>query len=184
MADKKAILVDAAGMKLAGSGDALDKLNKKAAVLVNANAAGLVDKAVALGGVKTATADAVAAVEKGAFVVLSGKEDAVAAALEAANRRTVVVVAADDGVAFYGMAVNGKVGKVERSVNADDIALTIATIADLPIAEDCTAGIIYQVMKDPNLKLNEIIKLQQAIARMESVLERNNREPWDKHDCA
>lgn len=107
-----------------------------------------------------------------------------AAALEAANRRTVVVVAADDGVAFYGMAINSKAGKVARKVNADDIILTIATIVDLPITEDCTAGVVYQVLKDANLKLNEIIKLQEALARMESVIERNNREPWDKHDCA
>ena len=71
-----------------------------------------------------------------------------------------------------------------RSVYAGDVALTIATIADMPIGEDCEAGVIYQVLKDPNLKLNELIKLQEALARMESVIERNNREPWDKHDCA
>ncbi len=46
------------------------------------------------------------------------------------------------------------------------------------------AGVIYQVLKDPNLKFNELIKLQEALARMGSVIERNNREPWDKHDCA
>lgn len=184
MADKKAILVDAAGMNLAGSGEALDKLNKKAAILPNAETAGLADKAAALGGVKTDAAGLAGTLENAAFAVLSGKEEAVAAALEAANRRTVVIVAADDGVAFYGMGVNGKAGKVERKVGADDVALTIATLADLPIAEDCTAAIIYQVMKDPNMKLNEIVKLQEALARMESVIERNNREPWDKHDCA
>ncbi len=116
--------------------------------------------------------------------VVVADAEAVDAALEAANRRTVVVVAADDGVAFYGMGINGKAGSIPRKVNADDIALTIATLVDLPIGEDCTAGIIYQVLKDPNLKLNEIIKLQEALARMESVIERNNREPWDKHDCA
>ena len=43
MADKKAILVDASGMSLVGTGDALDKLNKKAAVLTNANRGGLMD---------------------------------------------------------------------------------------------------------------------------------------------
>ena len=42
MADKKAILVDASGMSLVGTGDALDKLNKKAAVLTNADRGGLV----------------------------------------------------------------------------------------------------------------------------------------------
>ncbi|MBD5641311.1 MAG: hypothetical protein HDQ91_02685 [Desulfovibrio sp.] len=54
----------------------------------------------------------------------------------------------------------------------------------MPIGPDCEAAVLYQVLKDPNLKLNEIIKLQEALARMESVIERNNREPWDKHDCA
>ncbi|MBO5491669.1 MAG: hypothetical protein J5960_09665 [Desulfovibrio sp.] len=184
MADKKAILVVASGMELADGGSALDKLNKKAAVLVNADASGLADKAVALGGVQTDAVGLAATLEKNVLAVTAGMAEVVGAALEAANRRTVVVVAADDGVAFYGMGINGKAGNIARKVNADDIVLTIATLADLPIGEDCTAGIIYQVLKDPNLKLNEMIKLQEALARMESVIERNNREPWDKHDCA
>lgn len=181
MADKKGIVVIASGMALADAGE---KLNKKAAVLTAADAAGLADKVAALGATKTAAADIAAALEKDSFLLVEGDAEAVAAALEAANRRTLVVVCAADGVAFYGLAVNSKIGQVARPVTADDIALTIATIVDKPIAEDCTAAVIYQVLKDPNLKLNEIIKLQEALARMESVIERNNREPWDKHDCA
>ena len=107
-----------------------------------------------------------------------------AAALEAADRRTLVVVAAADGVAFYGLAVDSKAGAVARAVNAQDIAVTIATIADLPVSAQCTGGIIYQAMKNPNLKLDEIRKLKEALVRMESVIQRDNREPWDKHDCA
>ena len=94
------------------------------------------------------------------------REDALAAALDAANRRTVLVVAADDGVAFMAFGINGRAGKVARKVDAGDVALTIATIADMPIGEDCEAGVIYQVLKDPNLQLNELIKLQEALARM------------------
>ena len=93
-------------------------------------------------------------------------------------------MAASNGVAFYGLAINGKAGVVERAVTAADVALTIATIADLAIDGSCTAAVIYQVMKNPNLKLDEIKKLKEAIARMESVINRDNREPWDKHDCA
>jgi len=184
MADKKAIFIDATGLSLSGSGESLDKLNKKAAVLTSAEVSGLTDKVVSLGGVQTDAAALATTMESATLAVLSGKEDALAAALEAANRRTVVIVSTADGVAFYGMGINSKAGKVARAVTADDIALTIATLVDLPITEDCTAAIIYQVLKDPNLKLNEIIKLQEALARMESVIERNNREPWDKHDCA
>ena len=184
MADKKAILVIGKDLNLASGGEALDKLNKKAALLVKADAANLAAQAEALGAVRTDPQGLAAALEKAPFALCEGGADVVAAALEAANRRTLVVVAANDGVAFYGLAINAKAGHVERVVNAADIALTIATIVDLPIAADCTAGIIYQVLKDPNLKLNEMIKLQEALARMESVIERNNREPWDKHDCA
>lgn len=184
MADKKAILVKGAGLKLGNKSEALDKLNKKAAVMPNADAAGVVDKAAALGGVKTSPADLVQTLEKASLAIVEGGEDALAAALEAANRRTLVVVAADDGVAFYGLGINGKAGKVDRKVDSGDIVLTIATLADMPIAENCESALIYQVLKDPNVKLNELIKLQEALARMESVIERNNREPWDKHDCA
>ena len=51
MAEKKALLVLADALDLNGSGEALDKLKKKAAVLSHADAAGLKDLAVALGGV-------------------------------------------------------------------------------------------------------------------------------------
>ena len=49
MAEKKALLVLADALDLNGSGGALDKLKKKAAVLSHADAAGLKDLAVALG---------------------------------------------------------------------------------------------------------------------------------------
>ena len=47
MAEKKALLVLADALDLNGSGGALDKLKKKAAVLSHADAAGLKDRAVA-----------------------------------------------------------------------------------------------------------------------------------------
>ena len=186
MAEKKAILVIDSALDLNAEGEALSALKKKAAVLPNADRAGLADLAAKLGVVKTDAAGLAAALEtkeETAFVLVEG-EGALAAALEAADRRTVIVVAASNGVAFYGLAINGKAGVVERAVTAADVVLTIATIADLAIDGSCTAAVIYQVMKNPNLKLDEIKKLKEAIARMESVINRDNREPWDKHDCA
>ncbi len=182
MAEKKAILVFAADLDLASAGDLL----KKAAVLPNANCEGLAEAAEKLGAVKTDAAGIAAVLETPGdtvFAVLEGKE-ALAAAVEAADRRTLIAVATGKGAAFQGLAINGKAGSVDRAVNAQDIAVTIATIADLPICGCCTGGIIYQVMKNPNLKLDEIKKLKEAIVRMESVIQRDNREPWDKHDCA
>lgn len=176
MAEKKAILI------LNASAAAL----KKAAILPNANCAGIAQEAEALGAVKADAQGIAQALEASAetvFVVAEGN-DALNAALEAADRRTLIAVTGDFGAAFQGFAINGKAGSVERAVNAQDIAVTIATIADLPVSPSCTGAIIYQVMKNPNLKLDEIKKLKEAIARMESVIQRDNREPWDKHDCA
>ena len=104
--------------------------------------------------------------------------------LENVDRRTLVVVVSDKGVAFWGHGVNNKAGAVNRAVNAQDIYVTIANITDLPITAECTGAVLYQMMKDPNLKISEINKLKEAISRMESVIARDNREPWDKHDCA
>ena len=42
----------------------------------------------------------------------------------------------------------------------------------------------YYALKDPNMKLKEIAKLKEALGRMEAALQRDTREPWDKHDCA
>jgi hypothetical protein len=176
MADKKAVLV------LNAAADSM----KKAALLPNANAEGLAELAEKLGAVKADAEGLAAALEAAGetvFVVAEG-EAALAAALEAADRRTLIVAVNENGAAFQGLAINGKAGSVDRAVNAQDIAVTIATIADLPICGCCTGAIIYQVLKNPNLKLDQIKKLKEAIVRMESVINRDNREPWDKHDCA
>ena len=186
MAEKKAILVLADSLDLNASGDTLDALRKKAALLPHADCAGLAAVAEKLGAVKTDASGIQAALDgaKEDSVLVMVEGDALAAALEAADRRTLVIVATGKGAAFYGLAINAKAGTVERAVNAQDIAVTIATIADLPVDENCTGAIIYQVMKNPNLKLDDIRKLKEALVRMESVIRRDNREPWDKHDCA
>ncbi|MFR9040353.1 MAG: hypothetical protein ACLVIW_11535, partial [Bilophila wadsworthia] len=104
MAEKKALLVLADALDLNGSGEALDKLKKKAAVLSHADAAGLKDLAVALGGVCADASGIEAAFEADAALVIVEGADALAPALEAADRRTLVVVASASGTAFYGLA--------------------------------------------------------------------------------
>lgn len=185
MAEKKAVVLLAPGLSLAAGGEALDKLKKKAVLLPNAQIAGLDAALAALGGKNVAAGDLEAACAgEDALLVLPGDEAVLAAALEAADRRTLLVVATDKGVALHGLGMDAKAGAVERAVNAQDIAVTIATVVDLPVDNTCTGGIIYQAMKNPNLKLDEIKKLKEALIRMESVIQRDNREPWEKHDCA
>lgn len=185
MAEKKAIILEAAALDFAASSEALTKLNKKAAMLTNADAAGLMDLLKGMGGVCVDAAGLEAAAEgDNGLILISGGDAELAAVLEAADRRTLVVVLGAKGVALYGLAINNKAGSIDRAVNAQDLMVTIATIADLEIDATCTGAIIYQAMKNPNLKLDEIKKLKEALIRMESVIQRDNREPWDKHDCA
>lgn len=179
MAEKKAIIIFSNAVAF----DADSKFGKKAATFANADTAGL-ETLVAGYGKSAATCDeAVKALEAGESCVFThdGNIDAV---LDSVDRRTLVVVVSDKGVAFWGHGVNSKAGAVARSVNAQDIYVTVAYITDLPVTAECTGGVLYQMLKDPNLKIAEINKLKEAIARMESVIARDNREPWDKHDCA
>lgn len=185
MAEKKALVLVAPALSLNGGGEVLDKLKKKAVLLPNAKAEGLDALLKGMGGVAVATGGLEAAcATEDALLLLSGGEAELAAALEAADRRTLLVVVTGGGVALHGLGMDSKAGSVDRAVNAQDVAVTIATVVDLPVDNTCTGGIIYQAMKNPNLKLDEIKKLKEALIRMESVIQRDNREPWEKHDCA
>lgn len=179
MAEKKALIL------LADTVDftAQEKFAKKAVVLANAQTESLEALALSMGAKSVDMADTAASFEADAACLVVKSND-IEAALEVADRRTLIIVATSNTVAFYGYAVNPKLGSVDRPVTAQDIAVTIATIADLEIDATFTGAIIYQIMKNPNLKLEEIKKLKEAIVRMESVIERDNREPWEKHDCA
>lgn len=179
MADKKVIVIFSNGVSLAED----SKFGKKAAIFSNSNVDGL-EAILDTVGKKIDSIDAVMAeIEAGAACVYTTDCD-MDKLLEAIDRRTIIVAITDSATVFYGFGVNAKIGKIDRSINAQDIYATIAYVTDLPVSTDCTGGIIYQMLKDPNLKVAEIAKLKEALARMESVIARENREPWDKHDCA
>ena len=193
MAEKKALIIAAKNADIAGGGAGLDKLLKKAAVFKNFISGDVAGSAVADETVtRLQPADVEAAVEKGVALGIIDLGDADSAALDAAlatvldgvDRKTVIAVAAKNALALYGAGVNGKAGELERAATAADILPTLAYIADFPITGDCTGAILYQALKSPNLKLEEIGKLKEALVRMEGALARDNREPWDKHDCA
>ncbi len=192
MAEKKALIVLAPAADLAG-GDSIEKLLKKAALFSSYAAGDVIDAAVAAETVTALQpADAAAAVENGVAlgVIDLGAADSAAldAALEvildAADRKTVVAVAAKNGLALHGAGINAKAGSVARAASAKDIVPTLAYITDFPITTDCCGAILYQALKSPNMKLDETTKLKEALIRMEGALARDNREPWDKHDCA
>ncbi len=190
MAEKKAIIVLAPAAELSGSGEGLGKLLKKGAVLKNYTAGNALEASE--GAVSVAPAGVAAEVEKGTALMVvdlgaagaTELDAALAAVLEGTDRRTTVAVATKSAAVFYGMGVDGKAGEVARAANARDIVPTLAYIADFPISAECTGAILYQVLKTPNMKMDEVAKLKEALVRMEGALARDNREPWDKHDCA
>jgi hypothetical protein len=84
---------------------------------------------------------------------------------------------------FNGPGIK-KGGRLQRTCGLTDIVPTICYALDLPVPETAEGAVLYQVFKDPNFKLKDIQKLRDGLARMEAALARQEREPWDKHDCA
>jgi predicted AlkP superfamily phosphohydrolase/phosphomutase len=74
--------------------------------------------------------------------------------------------------------------RLERTCNLIDIVPTICYLMDLPVPEQAEGAVLYQAFKDPDFKLKEIAKLKAGLVRMETALQRGERQPWDKHECA
>lgn len=193
MAEKKALVIIAAGADISGGGEGIGKLTKKGALFTSYAAGAIFDGAVAEGDItKVDPAAAAAAIEQGTALMCCDLGNADAAALDAAlatifeavDRKTVIAVAAKGALVLYGAGINGKAGSVARPATAKDVLPTLAYIADFPLTDACTGAILYQALKSPNLKMEELGKLKEALIRMEGALARDNREPWEKHDCA
>jgi predicted AlkP superfamily phosphohydrolase/phosphomutase len=74
--------------------------------------------------------------------------------------------------------------RLERNCNLIDVVPTICYLLDLPLPAQAEGAVLYQVLKDPDFKAKEINKLKDGLARMETALQRGERQPWDKHECA
>ena len=191
MAEKKAVLI-VAGKAAVNSGSNIDTLAKKG-VFVPYAAGDAVSAAAKVEGVAKVAASTVAAeLEKGTGLVLvdlgAGDDAALDAALgpilEAADRRTLVVVAGSAKLVFYGQGI-AKGAEIKKTAVAADVLPTICFVADVFLPAGIEDGaVLYAALKDPNARLKEIGKLQESIRSMQSAMERDSREPWDKHDCA
>ena len=193
MADKKTIVVLAPSAEISGTAGSVGKLLKKGALVTNYTPGTVIDAAVSDADVSRMDAAGVAeGVEKGLPLMVvdlggadaAGLEAALEAIMDAADRRTTIAVAGKSALAFYGNGVNNKVGTVDRPASAGDVLPTLASVGEFSLTDQCTGAVLYQVLKSANTKLDEIAKLKEALQRMEGALARDNREPWDKHDCA
>jgi hypothetical protein len=114
----------------------------------------------------------------------SAMEAAMAKVMDAVDRKTVLALVGRNGLALYGQGIDPKVGEIARQVNAADVLPTLAAIGEFKLSSEAVGAVVYPALKSPNTKLEEIEKLKEALKRMEGALARDNREPWDKHDCA
>ncbi len=188
MADKKVILIISQDAKLAG-GDAVTKFTKKAAKAENYKGGDLLAFAKSVtGGVACGPAKIKESFEKdSAFVFVEADtdmEDCMAEVMAVVDRRTMVVWAGKTTVWFGGLGTK-KGGNTAREISAVDIIPTISYVADIPLTGDEEGAVIYQVLKDPNLKAKEINRLKDSVSRMEAAMERaEGHDPWTKHDCS
>jgi hypothetical protein len=86
-------------------------------------------------------------------------------------------------LSFTGPGVK-KGYRLERTCNIIDLVPTVCYLLDLPLPPKAEGAVLYQVLKDPDFKSKEIEKLKSGLARMETALQRGERQPWDKHECA
>lgn len=86
-------------------------------------------------------------------------------------------------LSFTGPGIK-KGARLERNCSLVDIVPTICYLMDLELPANVEGGILYQAFKDPDFKSKELNKLKDGLSRMETALQRGERQPWDKHECA
>lgn len=84
---------------------------------------------------------------------------------------------------FYGLGIERNV-VLDKALPAACIAPTLAWIGDLPLPAQVEAAPAYAVLKGLNFKAKEIAKMKDTNDALMLKIERDNRKPWDKHDCA
>jgi uncharacterized Ntn-hydrolase superfamily protein len=55
---------------------------------------------------------------------------------------------------------------------------------DLPLPSTVEGAVLYQAFTNLNFKSDEIARLKAGLARLETALQRTQRQPWDKKDDA
>ncbi len=64
-----------------------------------------------------------------------------------------------------------------------DLIPTICYSTGLPIPDGTDGAVLYSAFEDPNAPFNQIARLEKALDKMESALNKEKRAPWERHDC-
>jgi hypothetical protein len=103
--------------------------------------------------------------------------------LNKSDRRTIAAVVSSQRLIFYGLGVKAKL-KSERKVTYQDVLPTLAQVGEFYLADEVSGQVIFEALKNKNHKQGQVERLKAALERLEKILKRDKREPWDKHDCA
>jgi hypothetical protein len=98
------------------------------------------------------------------------------------DRHTVFAVLAPDRALFLGFGINP--GVLAKPIAFRDVWPTLAQIGEFYLAPGVSGAVLFEILKNPSFKQTQIAKLKAAVGRLEKILKRGDREPWDKHDCA
>ena len=192
MAEKKVLVVLAPSAEIAG-GEGTAKLIKKGVALKSYQAGEVLNASVDRSEIAMLDVDGLAAaIEAGTALMAidlgaadtNGMEAAMVKVMDAVDRKTTIALVGSNGPVLYGQGIDPKVGAISRPVRAEDILPTLAAIGEFKLTSESVGAVVYPALKSPNAKLEEIEKMKEALKRMEGALARDNREPWDKHDCA
>ncbi|MBR4423129.1 MAG: hypothetical protein IKS68_02780 [Mailhella sp.] len=100
-----------------------------------------------------------------------------------ATTKMLLVVVTPSLALFYGLGIERNV-VLDKPLPAACVAPTLAWIGDLPLPAQVEAAPAYAVLKGLNFKAKEIAKMKDTNDALMLKIERDNRKPWDKHDCA
>ncbi|MDR3135733.1 MAG: hypothetical protein LBU69_06550 [Deltaproteobacteria bacterium] len=99
------------------------------------------------------------------------------------DRRTVIAVVSESSLAFYGLGIDSKAKPKARATSAD-VLPTLAQVGEFYLGDNVQGNVLFEALKNKNFKQSQIARLKAALDRLEKMIKRENREPWDKHDCA
>jgi predicted AlkP superfamily phosphohydrolase/phosphomutase len=67
--------------------------------------------------------------------------------------------------------------RLERNSGLVDIVPTICFLMDWPLPAQAEGAILYQALQNPNMKMDEVIKLKEGLAQMEATLQQGEKKP-------
>jgi hypothetical protein len=192
VADIKVIIIETADGDLSGEGPAVKALDEGGAAFFPREPSGawtdapIDDHEAATAKSLDEALERLASGRELTYLRLDGPdfEPGLIRLLDAADRRTTLAVLAPDHVALYGYGINPEPASIRYAIAWRHLLPTLAAIGEFYLSRDARGQVVFEALKDPNIKQARVDKLKAALGRLEKMLKRESREPWDKHDCA